>query len=76
MNEDLKELMQRAEHWPAGAKEEAISSLRSIEEDLGRLYELSSDDRAALERSEDDIHHGRFASDAVVNDLFDRYRDA
>jgi hypothetical protein len=72
----LKELMERAEHWPEGVREEAIASLQSIEEALVGLYELSSDDRAALERSGEDVRRGRFADDEQVRDVFQRYRNA
>ena len=76
MSNKLKALMERAEHWPEGVQEEAIASLQSIEEELLGLYDLSSDDRAALERSGEDVRHGRFASDARVSDVFGRYREA
>ena len=74
MSNILKDLMERAEHWPEGVQEEAIASLQSIEEELLGLYELSSDDRAALERSENDVRLGRFASDEQVSNVFGRYR--
>jgi hypothetical protein len=76
MSNKLKELMERAEHWPDGVKEEAIASLQSIEEALVGLYELSSDDHAALERSGEDMRRGRFADDEQVHDLLQRYRNA
>jgi hypothetical protein len=74
MSNELKALMERAEHWPEGVQEEAIASLHSIEEELVGLYELSSDDRAALERSGEDAQHGRFASDGRVTEVLRRYR--
>jgi hypothetical protein len=76
MSNKLKELMERAEHWPDGVKEEAIASLQSIEEALVGLYELSSGDRAALERSGEDVRRGRFANDEQVRDVLQRYRNA
>ena len=66
--------MERVEHWPEGVQEEAIASLQSIEEELLGLSELSSNDRAALERSGEDVRHGRLASDGRVSDVFGRYR--
>jgi hypothetical protein len=39
-------------------------------------FKLSSDDREALERSADDVRHGRFADDNEVREVFGRYRRA
>ena len=74
MNDRLKNLMERVQHWPEGVQEEAIDSLQSIEEELLGLYEVSSDDRAALLRSEEDVRLGRFASEGQVREVFNRYR--
>jgi len=71
MCDKLKDLMKRAEHWPEGAQEEAVASLQAIEEELVGLYELSPDDRAALERSGEDVRLGRFASEEQVQRLFE-----
>jgi hypothetical protein len=74
MSDKLKDLMERIEHWPEGAREEAIASLQSIEEELVGLYELSPADRAALARSGEDVRLEKFASDEQVHDVFERYR--
>jgi len=76
MTKKLKELMERAEHWPEGAQEEAVASLQAIEEELVGLYELSPADRAALDQSEEDVHLGRFASEARVSEVLRRHRHA
>ena len=68
--------MERAEHWPEGAQEEAVASLQAIEEELVGLYDLSPADRAALERSGEDVRAGRFASEEQVNEVLQRYRRA
>ena len=34
MSKKLKDLMERAEHWPEMAQDEAIASLEAIEEDF------------------------------------------
>jgi len=36
--------------------------------------DLSPEDREALERSAEDVHRRRFATDEEVKQLFDRYR--
>ena len=76
MSNKLKDLMERAEHWPEVAQEEAIASLQSIEDELVGLYELSPEDRAALERSGEDVRLGRFANEERVREVFGRYRKA
>lgn len=76
MSNKLKDLMERAAHWPEVAQEEAIASLQSIEDELVGLTELSPEDRAALERSGEDVRLGRFASDDLVKNVLGRYRQA
>ena len=74
MSNKLKALMERAEHWPEEAQEEAAASLQAIEEELVGLYELSPADRAALDRSEEDVRLGNFASEERVNEVLRRHR--
>ena len=74
MSIKLKELLERAEMWPDEAQEEAVASLEAIEAELAGEAGLSPDDRRALERSADDMRHGRFASDSDVRDVFGRFR--
>ena len=74
MSNKLKALMERAEHWPEEAQEEAAASLQAIEEELVGLYELSPADRAALDRSEEDVRLGNFVSEERVNEVLHRHR--
>jgi len=76
MSNKLKALMERAEHWPEVAQEEAVASLQAIEDELVGLFELSPDDQAALKRSGEDVRLGRFATDKQVSDVLGRYRRA
>ena len=70
----LKVLMERVEHWPPEAQEEALASLQTIEEEFVRARELSDEDRTALERSAEDVREGRFANEEQVREVFDRHR--
>ena len=70
----LKELMDRVEHWPPEAQEEALASLETIEEEFVGVRELSDEDRTALERSAEDVREGRFANEEQVREVFDRHR--
>jgi hypothetical protein len=74
--EDVKAVLGRVLTWPEGAQREAVATLRAIEDEWSGSLDLSSDDRAALERSAYDVQHGRFADDEEVREVFGRYRRA
>jgi len=74
MNAKLKDIIERVETWPKEAQEDAVESLLAIEQELVEPYELTDEDRAAIERSLDDLRHGRLASDEQVAAVFNRYR--
>ena len=74
MNDRLRELLKRVEHWPEGAQEEAAASLQAVEEELVGLYDLSPADRAVLDRSEEDVRHGQFASGEQVSEVLGRQK--
>jgi hypothetical protein len=76
MNDKLKLWIERAEHWPEGVQEEAVASLQAIEEELVGLYDLSPEDRSALDRSEEDVRRGQFASGEQVSKVLSRHRRA
>jgi predicted transcriptional regulator len=73
MSKNLREIVERAETWPAEAQEEAIATLQAIEAEFAEPYELTEDDRKAIDRGLEDVRHGRIASDEEVNRLFARY---
>jgi len=70
----LKELLKRVETWPQSVQDEVVASIEAIEEDFLGVHALSSDDIAALERSAEDLRHGRLASEEEVRKVFDRHR--
>lgn len=72
----LKKILDRIETWPENAQEEAAATLEAIEEDLVAPHPLTDDDRVALEKSAQDVRHGRFATDDAVRELFGRFRRA
>ena len=74
MSKRLKALMNRIEHWPKQAQEDAVHSLLAIEEEYLGGDDLLPEDRAALEQSAEDVRLGRFADDEAVRETFDRYR--
>ena len=76
MTDRLKALMERIERWPKQAQDDAVNSLLAIEEEYLGGDDLSPEDRAALERSAEDVRLGKFADDEDVRETFDRYRRA
>jgi predicted transcriptional regulator len=74
MNAKLKDIIERVETWPQEAQEAAIESLLGIEQELAEPYELTKEDRAAIDRSLDDLRHGRLATDEEVAAVLNRYR--
>jgi hypothetical protein len=69
--EQIRAVLDRVLTWPTEAQEEAVASLEMIEEQLAGV---SEGDLEALARSSDDVAQGRFASDAEVREVFDRFR--
>ena len=76
MSNRLKALINRIEHWPKQAQEDAVNSLLAIEGEYLGGDDLSPEDREALERSAEDVRVGRFADDKDVSETFNRYRRA
>jgi predicted transcriptional regulator len=76
MTKKLKELLERAETWPKEAQEEATAALLSIEQELTTPYELTDEDKTAIDRGLADAAAGRFATNAQVKAVFAKYRPA
>ena len=74
MSPRLKELIGRIDSWPQEAQEEAAEFLSAIEAEIAEPYELTEDDRAAIERGLDAIRRGDIATDDEVKAVFDKYR--
>jgi hypothetical protein len=74
MNPQLKNLIERVDTWPKEAQEEALQPLLALEQEYAEPYELSPEDRAAIDRSLADMREGKFATDEQVAALFDRFR--
>lgn len=76
MSNRLKAIINRIEHWPKQAQEDAVNSLLAIEGEYLGGNDLSPEDREALERSAEDVRLGRFADDEEVQAALDRYHQA
>ena len=70
----LQKLIERLQNWPEEAQEQAVTSLKAIEQEYLNQEQLSTDDVEALQRSAEDVRRGRFASDEEMRELFHRFR--
>lgn len=74
MNAKLKDIIERADTWPKEAQEEAVQFLLALEQEYAEPYELSDEDRRAIDRGLEDMRQGRFATDEQVKAVFNRHR--
>lgn len=72
--DQITALMERAADWPVEAQAELVDAMLRIEAKYGGVYQVDDDERAALERSAEDVLLGRLASDDQVAELFTRIR--
>jgi len=75
MANKLTDFIKSAQSWPEEAQEEAVASLQSIEEEMRQPYELTAEDRRAIDRGLADAKTGRFVSDEEIARLFARFRN-
>ena len=73
---DLQKYLQRVPAWPKEAQDELVRSMVEIEHRYSERYQLDDDERAALERSAEDVRQNRFATDHDVEAAFTRYHRA
>jgi predicted transcriptional regulator len=72
---DLVEtLLERVADWPDDALAELVRSIVEIETKHLGVYKVSLEERAAIERSLEEMRQGKFASDEEVAAVFNRYR--
>jgi len=72
----LKNILDRIGTWPENAQNEAAATLQVIEQEFLAPHTVTDEDRAALERSAEDVTQGRFATDEDVQRVFGRFRRA
>jgi polyhydroxyalkanoate synthesis regulator phasin len=73
MTQRLKELMKRAENWPAKEQEALADVMDDIEQRHDRIAELTDDDWKVIDQR---VAHGDIATDEEVAAVFNRYRRA
>jgi hypothetical protein len=75
-DKNIKSILEHVDEWPHEAQEELMRSVTEIETRYRKIYHVSDDERAALERSAEDVRDGRFANDRQVAEAFGRHRRA
>ena len=73
---DLQKYLQQIPAWPKQAQDELLRSMVEIERRYSERYHVDDEERAALERSSDDLRNGRFATDDDIEAAFTRYHRA
>jgi hypothetical protein len=77
MNRKLKDLVQRAEHWPEPAQEELARLGEEIEGELrGGEYEATQEELRAIDEAIAEIERGEKATEAEVRAVFAKFRTA
>jgi hypothetical protein len=66
MTDRLRDLIERARHWPNAAQEEAITSLEAIEED----FVVDANFAADLKQAHEEAHRGQ---GIPQEDLFEQF---
>lgn len=72
----IHELIERAAEWPEDAQQELVQSMADIEARYFGVYVTNSDERAALNRSHDDMKNDRFATNTDIEKVFHHFHRA
>ncbi len=73
----LTEILERVERWPAHAQDELAEIAREIDAGLkDETYEPTDEELAGIDRGLRDAEQGRFATDAEVEAVLAKLRDA
>jgi predicted transcriptional regulator len=73
MNKRLEILLDRVSAWPEEAQEELLRHIVEIETRHLGVYQLSDDERAAIEKGLEAAERGEFASDEEMAAVFKRH---
>ena len=71
---EIDAVLDRVKTWPPERQEEALAILLEIEAEVTGVYQLTEEDREAIELSREQARRGEFATDEEVAAVFDRYR--
>jgi predicted transcriptional regulator len=71
---DIEAVLERVKTWPPERQEDAIAMLLEMEAEVTGVYQLSDEEREAIEEGMAQARRGEFATDEEVAALFNRYR--
>jgi hypothetical protein len=72
----LKDVLDRAKTWPAAAQDELVRAALIIERNQDAAFELSADDWAIIDTRIAAAARGDIATEAEVEAVFGKYRQA
>jgi hypothetical protein len=72
----LRQFLDRIPRWPKEAQDELLRSMAEIETRYSNTYQVNDEERAALERSAEDVRKNGFAADENVDAVFGRFHRA
>jgi hypothetical protein len=70
----LKDVLDRAKHWPASAQEELVRAAMIIERNQDADFDLTADDWKIIDERIASAAAGGIATDAEVEAVFGKYR--
>jgi hypothetical protein len=73
MNKVVETLLERVADWPEEAQAELVKLIVDIETKHFGVYQVSPDERVAIERALEELRKGKLASDGEVAAVFNRY---
>jgi hypothetical protein len=70
----LKDVLARAEHWPASAQEDLVNAALIIEQNQADDCEFTAEDWKIIDERLAASARGEFATDAEMEALYAKYR--
>ncbi len=70
----LKDVLARAEHWPAGAQDALVQAALEIEQLQDSEFELDAEDWKIIDERIAGSKRGEIATDEEMEEIFKKYR--
>jgi predicted transcriptional regulator len=74
MNKKLEDVLDRVQHWPEERQQDAARLLEAMELSGTTVYQLTDEERAAVEVGLEQAKRGQFVSDAEMEAFWNRNR--
>ena len=74
MSKTLEEILERVKSWPKERQDDAARVLEALEQSGTDVYQLSDEERAAVEVGLEQARRGEFVSDADMEAFWNRNR--